>query len=64
MSDKDVQFDIDGSPRPQLQQKNSVMVRLVIRYSWGLIKDEAQANFVLLGLAAAAFAVSLVLFFR
>ncbi|MBU6430989.1 hypothetical protein KGQ29_01290 [Patescibacteria group bacterium] len=37
------------------------IIRLVIRYSGGLIKDGKQASFVLLGFVAVAIVISLVL---
>ena len=40
------------------------MVRLVIKYSGGLIKEERSAEYVLLGFAILFFSVSLYLFFR
>lgn len=40
------------------------MVRLVIKYSGGAIKDQRQAEYVLLALTILFFAVSLYLFFR
>lgn len=39
------------------------IIQWTIKYSGGLIKDEKQANYVLLGFAAAAIIVSLFLFF-
>ncbi|MDO8676646.1 MAG: hypothetical protein Q7K16_03285 [Candidatus Azambacteria bacterium] len=39
------------------------IVRLVIKYSGGLIKDENQANYVLIGFVVLAIVVSLFLFF-
>lgn len=62
MSDKDVQFNIDDGSQLQLAQKTPTMVRLAMKYSGGLVKNETQANYVLLGLAVVAFTVSLVLF--
>ncbi len=40
------------------------IVRLVIKWSGGLIKEERQANYVLLALAVLMFAVSLYFFFN
>ncbi len=39
------------------------IVRLVIKYSGGLIKDENQANYVLIGFVVLAIIISLFLFF-
>ena len=39
------------------------MVQWVIKYSGGLVKDERQANFVLLGIIVLAITISLILIF-
>ena len=39
------------------------IIRLVIKYSGGLVKDEKQANYVLLGFVALAIIISLFLIF-
>jgi len=39
------------------------MVQWVIKHSGGLVKDERQANFVLMGIIALAIIISLVLIF-
>lgn len=57
-----VQFDIDNEPRAGEQTKTPAMVKLVTKLSMGLIKDERQANYVLLGFAITAFVISFLLF--
>ena len=44
--------------------KVPTMVALVMRYSGGRIKDEQQANYVLLGIAILTFLVSLYFWFK
>jgi len=43
--------------------ETSKLAQLVIKYSGGLVKDEKQANYVLLGFAVAVFVISLFLIF-
>ena len=40
------------------------MVGLIMKYSGGRIKDEAQANYALLGIAAIVFIISLYFWFK
>lgn len=58
----EVQFDIDQVQRTSFNSKESIFVRLVTNYSGGLIKDERQANYVLLGFAMLLIVISLLLF--
>jgi hypothetical protein len=58
----EVQFDVDQIQHPSFKPKGSVLARLVIKYSNGLINDERQANYVLVGFAVIAFTLSLFLF--
>lgn len=60
----EVQFDIDidNEQRAEVQKKIPRMVKLVIKLSGGLIKNEAQANYVLISLAVTMFAISIFLF--
>lgn len=60
----EVQFDIDQVQRTSFNPKRSIFVRLVTNYSGGLIKDERQANFVLLVFSIITLTLSLFLFFR
>ena len=52
-----VQFEIEDTPRPYSKQRSSKLVGWIVKYSGGLIKGEAQANYALL-----AFVVVMVLF--
>lgn len=61
MSDGDVQFH-EWHP-PRYESETPRMTRWVIKYSSGLIKNEKQANYVLLGFAALVIIISLFLFF-
>lgn len=60
--------EIEGENRRQSYQISSSetpkIVKLVINYSGGLIKDEKQANYVLTGLVLVAIIISLFLFFK
>ncbi|MDA1335195.1 MAG: hypothetical protein O2794_04290 [bacterium] len=50
--------------RPQsFQTPTPKIVQWVIKYSGGLVKDEKQANYVLIGFVAVAIIISLFLFF-
>lgn len=62
MSNEDIQFDVDQIQRPSFKSKESLLVRMVIRCSGGFIKDEKQANYVLLGITVVAFTLSFLLF--
>lgn len=48
----------------QTSQKNSTMIRLLIKYSGGLIRDERQARYAFLVFASIILILSLVLFFK
>src|SRR3989338_3274200 len=50
-------------PRQSFQTPTPKIVELVIKYSGGAIKDEKQANYVLIGFVVIAIIVSLFLFF-
>jgi len=63
-----------GAPDKKFQKETRVpqdyflpgtpkIIQWVIRYSGGLVKDEKQANYVLIGLVALAIIISLFLFF-
>lgn len=58
----EVQFDFDTESRPQYGTKIPKLIQLVTRYSGGYIKDEKQANYILVGFALVAITVSLFLF--
>ena len=49
--------------RQSFQTPTPKIVKLIIKYSGGLIKDEKQANYVLIGLTVAAIIASLFLVF-
>ncbi|OIO30834.1 hypothetical protein AUJ77_01660 [Candidatus Nomurabacteria bacterium CG1_02_43_90] len=59
-----VQFDVDFSPSTQQKRTESKLVQWVIRNSGGIIRDNNQANYVLLGFVALLFVASLFLIFR
>lgn len=46
--------------RGDLPSSKSTMVRWIIKYSRGLIQDEAQANYILLGIAGIFFVLTVV----
>jgi len=46
-------------PRQSFQTPTPKIIELVIKYSGGAIKDEKQANYVLIGLVAVAIIISL-----
>lgn len=58
----DVQFDFDEEQRPEYNRSGSKLSRLVVKWSGGLVKDETQANYVLLGVAGLALIISLFFF--
>lgn len=62
--------DTDAKPQEKQQRPENVflpgtpkVIQWVIRYSGGLIKDEKQANYVLIGFVVVVIIVSLVLVF-
>lgn len=57
----EVQFDFEDEKRPEYNRSGSKLVKVVIKLSGGRV-DEAQANYVLLGVAILAFIISLYLF--
>ncbi|MGB2580528.1 MAG: hypothetical protein WBC83_02440, partial [Minisyncoccia bacterium] len=58
-----VQFDFDEEQRPEYRHQVSKLSRLVVKWSGGLVKDETQANYVILVFVALAIITSLFLFF-
>lgn len=58
----EVQFDIDQVQHTAFKPKEPTLVRLVIKCSGGFIKDERQANYVLLSISVVAFTLSFLLF--
>jgi len=56
----EVQFDFDEDQSPEYRRQGSKLTRLVVKWSGGRI-DEAQANYVLLGIALVAFTLSFLL---
>jgi len=63
MPNGDVQFDTDKYRMPRYKAEPPKVVQWVLKYSGGLVKDQRQAQYVLLGFAALAIIISLVLFF-
>ena len=64
-SDTGVKFkDSDWSANKYYKEPATPkIIRLVIKYSGGLVKDEKQANYVLLGFVALAIIISLIVVF-
>lgn len=58
----EIQFDVDTVQRSQFKSSESMLVRGVIRYSHGLIKNETRANYVLLGVSVLMIVLSMLLF--
>lgn len=58
----EVQFDFDEEQRPEYNHSGSKLSRLVVKWSGGLIEDEEQAHYVLLGVAILIFVILLFLF--
>lgn len=59
-----ITFEDEQFQRPRsFQSTTPKIVGFVIKYSGGYIKDERQANYVLIGFAVVAIIVSLFLFF-
>ncbi|MBU2524642.1 hypothetical protein KKG71_05635 [Patescibacteria group bacterium] len=57
-------FEGEEFQRPQsFQTPTPKIVQLVIKYSGGTVKDERQANYVLIGFVVVAIVVSFFLFF-
>jgi len=61
----DVQFKEEWRPQQFIPKKGwgEKLAGLIVRYSGGLIKDETQASYVILGLVVVAIIISLFLFF-
>lgn len=57
----EVQFDFENEQRPEYSRSGSKLVKIVVKLSGGRV-DETQANYVLLGIAVVAFALSFLLF--
>ena len=58
-----VQFEIEDTPRSYSKPRSSKFVGWIMKYSGGLIKDEVQANYVLISFSVAMIALSLYLVF-
>jgi len=63
MINGDVQLDIDKQPRAVVQVKNSRFVQFVMNHSFGIVKDETQASYFLLGFVILAFIFSIISLF-
>lgn len=63
MTYRDEQINTDTKRIVRYEPAGPKMVQLVIRYSGGLIKDEKQANYVLLGFVVIALLIIFVMFF-
>ncbi len=59
----EVQFDIDTQSHPQSYTRTSTLVQLMVKYSGGYVRDEKQANYVLIGFVFVAIIISSFLFF-
>lgn len=62
MVNNDVQFDIDTQPQTVVQVKTSRFTRFVLDHSFGIVKDETQASYILLVFVILAFVFSLSFF--
>lgn len=62
-SDTGVKFQDERRPTQTFFPGTPKIIQWVIKYSGGLVKDEKQASYVLIGLVALAIIVSLFLFF-
>lgn len=55
----DVQFDIDTVSQPRTNKmEDAKLARWIIRHSWGIIRSEEQANYLMLGFVIVALTVS------
>lgn len=61
MLNDDVKFDIDTQPQTVVQAKTSKFIQFVMNHSFGMVKDETQASYVLLVFVVIAFLVSFML---
>ncbi len=61
----DVQFNEEQKPQIFITKKNwgEKLASGLVKYSGGLIKDEQQANYVIIGLVVVMIIISLFLFF-
>ena len=61
----DVQFKEEWRPQQFVPKKGwgEKMADFLVKYSGGLIKNETQASYVIIGLVAVAIIISLFLFF-
>lgn len=63
MQNDDVQFDLDSEPRIAPRVETPKIIQWVIKYSFGYIKDETQANYALFSFfVAALFVIAFLLF--
>lgn len=60
--DSGVKFQGDWRP-PLYEPKPPKMIQLVMKYSGGLVKNEKQASYVLMGFVAVAMIITLFLIF-
>jgi hypothetical protein len=62
---RDVQFKEEWRPQQKIPKKSwgEKLAGFLVKYSGGLIKNENQASYVIIGLVVAAIIVSLFLFF-
>lgn len=58
----EVQFDFEEEQHQSINPKESAFVRLVMKLSGGLVTEEKQANYILLGFAILAIIISILLF--
>jgi len=60
-----VMFEDEGFQRPvrSFQTPTPKIVQWVMKYSWGAIKDEKQASYILVGFAVLTIIISLFLIF-
>lgn len=58
----EVQFDFEEEKRPEYRRSGSKLSGLIVKWSGGLVKDEMQANYVILGFVVLAIIISLLLF--
>lgn len=62
-TDSNIAFEGDNSPVRSSRRKTPRLLRWIITYSSGLVKDEKQASYVALGFSILAVIVSLLLVF-
>lgn len=59
----EVQFDFGDEQRPEYRRSSSKLSSLVVKWSGGLVKDEMQANYVILVFVILSIITSLLMFF-